>query len=78
MAVMVRMDRQGRIVIPAEIRRKVKARVFLVELSGGNIVLKPVEPARLTDLFDSISVDVEDFADTHALRKALAGEELRQ
>ncbi len=75
-AVLARMNRQGRIVIPAEIRRRVRARVFLVELSGGNIVLRPVEPARLSEFFDSIQVDTGDFTDTHELRRALAGEGL--
>ncbi len=74
MVALARMDKQGRIVIPAEIRRKVKARVFLVELSGGNIVLRPIEPAKLSEFFDSIRVDAESFADAHELRRALASE----
>ena len=43
----VKMDRQGRILIPADIR------------------------AKLSEFFDSIEVDVDDFTDTHKLRKAL-------
>ena len=74
MVALARMDKQGRIVIPAEIRKKVKARVFLVELSGGNIVLRPIEPAKLSEFFDSILVDAESFADAHKLRRALASE----
>lgn len=75
MADIVRMDRQGRILIPAKIRKRLRSRLFLIEIEDGKIVLKPLESIRLTDLFDSIVVDdVKDFADTHELRKALVGE----
>ncbi len=71
----VRMDRQGRILIPAKIRKRLRSRLFLIEIEDGKIVLKPLESIRLTDLFDSIVVDdVKDFADTHELRKALVRE----
>ena len=39
----VSMDDRGRVLIPKDIRRRVKARLFTVELmSDGSIVLKPV------------------------------------
>ncbi len=67
------MDRHGRILIPAAIRKRLKTRLFIVEAEEDKIVLKPVEPLSLTSLFDSIPVDdVEDFTDTHELRRALA------
>ena len=37
------MDERGRILIPANIRKKVKTRVFLIELGkDGTILLKPI------------------------------------
>jgi len=66
------MDRQGRILIPAYIRRKIKSDIFLIEEVNGEIRLKPIKPIRLTMLFDKIVIDdVEDFTDTHKLREAL-------
>ncbi len=39
----VSMDDRGRILVPKDIRRRVKARIFTIELtSDGSIVLKPV------------------------------------
>jgi len=67
----VKMDKQGRILIPIEIRKKISSRVFIVNISNDEIVLKPIKDTKLTDFFDSIEVDVDDFTDTHKLRKAL-------
>jgi len=68
----VKMDRQGRILIPAAVRKRVGARLFVLEESeGGELRLKPIREVQLTDLFDSIEVEVEDFMDTHELRSAL-------
>ena len=37
------MDDRGRILIPRDVRRRVKSRFFILELKGdGSIVLKPV------------------------------------
>ena len=66
----VKMDKQGRIVIPSKIRKKFKSRVFVIEASENEIKLRPLEAIKLTDLVDSIEVDVDDFRDTHKLRKA--------
>jgi len=66
----VKMDRQGRILIPAAVRKRIGARLFVLEEGeGGELRLKPIRGIRLTDLFDSIEVDVEDFIDTHKLRR---------
>lgn len=41
--VLVVMDDRGRVLIPSDIRRRIKARLFTVELmDDGSIVLKPV------------------------------------
>jgi AbrB family looped-hinge helix DNA binding protein len=75
MGTVVKMDKQGRILIPAAVRRRIGARLFVLEEGeGGELRLKPIREIRLTDLFDSIEVDVEDFTDTHELRRALARE----
>ena len=43
-------DDRGRVLIPKDIRRRVKAKVFKVELMGdGSIVLKPV-PSEVLEL----------------------------
>lgn len=65
------MDRQGRILIPAYIRRRIKSNIFLIEDVDGEIRLKPIKPIELTTLFDKVIVDVDDFTDTHKLRESL-------
>jgi AbrB family looped-hinge helix DNA binding protein len=67
----VKMDKRGRIVVPADIREKFNSRVFFVEATDGEIRLVPIETIRLTELFDSIEVDVDDFTDTHKLKESL-------
>jgi AbrB family looped-hinge helix DNA binding protein len=67
----VKMDKRGRIVVPAGIREKFNSRVFFVEATDGEIRLVPIETIRLTELFDSIEVDVDDFTDTHKLKESL-------
>ena len=70
-SMVVRMDRQGRIVIPVNIRKNIKSNIFLLEVVNDEIRLKPIKTTRLTSLVDRIEVDVDDFTDTHKLRKAL-------
>jgi len=65
------MDKQGRVLIPASIRRKFETNIFSLEVVGDELRLKPVKTLRLSELFDSIEVDVKDFSDTHELRRAL-------
>lgn len=69
----VRMDRQGRIVIPSRIRKRIGSRLFMLSVVGEEIRLRPIKPIKPSQLFDSIEVDVEDFSDTHELRRALHG-----
>ena len=72
MIMVVKMDRQGRIVIPAKVRRRLGSRILTLEIVGDEIRLKPIKPVKLSELFDSIEIgDVEDFTDTHELRRAL-------
>ncbi|KPV62747.1 MAG: hypothetical protein AOA65_1642 [Candidatus Bathyarchaeota archaeon BA1] len=69
------VDRMGRIVIPAEWRKNWGKRVILVRLSDDEVILRALRKrGKLTDLADAIEVhDVEDFSDTHKLRKAVYG-----
>jgi AbrB family looped-hinge helix DNA binding protein len=67
----VKMDKQGRILIPASIRRKFETNLFSLEVVEDELRLKPVKVLRLSELFDSIEIDVKDFSDTHELRRAL-------
>ena len=74
MSMVVRMDKQGRVLIPASIRRKLGSNLLLLEFEEGELRLKPVKTVKLSELFDSIEVEVEDFTDTHELRRALTRE----
>jgi len=67
----VKMDKRGRIVVPAGIRDKFNSRVSFMEATGNEIRLIPIETIKLTELFDSIEVDVDDFTDTHKLKESL-------
>jgi bifunctional DNA-binding transcriptional regulator/antitoxin component of YhaV-PrlF toxin-antitoxin module len=42
MAVEVEMDSKGRVLLPATVRREVKARRFSVDVKGGRILLEPL------------------------------------
>lgn len=49
---MVKMDRQGRILIPAAVRKRIGARLFVLEEGEGDeLRLKPIKEIRLTDFF---------------------------
>ena len=71
MEMVVKMDKQGRIIIPIGIRRRLRSNIFLIKVVGDEIHLKPIEVTRLTSFIDKIEVDVDDFTDTHKLREAL-------
>lgn len=70
----VKMDKQGRIIIPAKIREKLGTDIFLLEMIEDTIYLKPVKTVKLIDLIDTVEIDIDDFTDTHKLRKALMAE----
>ena len=67
----VKMDRQGRILIPAKVRAKLHSTIFALEVIDDELRLRPLRRAKLSDFFDSIEIDVDDFTDTHKLRKAV-------
>jgi len=57
-----------------EVRRKLGAKLPILEVVEGELRLKPLREVRLTDLSDSIEVEVGDFKDTHELGRALSRE----
>jgi len=67
------IGRLGRIVIPATWRRKWGKRVVLHKVNDEVLVRTLRKRGKLTDLIDSIEVDVDDFTDTHKLREKLYG-----
>ncbi len=69
------MDKMGRIVIPAEWRKKFGKKVLMVKLSDDEILIKSIKKrGKLTDLVDSIEIeDVDNFEDTHELRSVVYG-----
>ena len=78
MELIVRIDEEGRIRIPREVREKLAAvRTFRLEVRGRELVLVPLEDplGRLMRLAEVEVRDVE--AEIHELRKA-AEEELRE
>jgi len=69
------VDSRGRIVVPAEWRKRWGKKVVMVRLSEGEILVKTLRKrGKLTDWADSIEVpEVKNFANTHELRKAICG-----
>jgi AbrB family looped-hinge helix DNA binding protein len=71
----IKIDKAGRIVIPAEWRRNWGKKVLMVRMSDDEVLIKPLRKrGKLTDLVDSIEIEeVSDFGDTHKLREVLYG-----
>lgn len=69
------IDEMGRIVIPAEWRKRWGKRVMVVRLGEDEVLIRALKKrGKLTDLVDTIEVEkVEDFTDSHKVRKALHG-----
>jgi bifunctional DNA-binding transcriptional regulator/antitoxin component of YhaV-PrlF toxin-antitoxin module len=54
------LDRQGRLVLPKEWReRYAKRGLVLVRVEGARVVVEPFELPDLTQLFDSVEVDLK-------------------
>ncbi len=70
-----KIDRLGRIVIPAEWRRQWGKRVILVRIDEDEVIIRPLKKrGKLTDLIDSIELqNIKGFTDTHKVREALHG-----
>ena len=75
-AVVKRIDKLGRIVIPAAWRKNLGDIVLLIKEKNNTLKIVPLKDFKLTDLFDSIetSVKVEDWGDVRKLKKGLIDE----
>lgn len=70
--VVKKLDRQGRVAIPAEWRRTWKDDNVALLRRGAAIEVVPIESVPPSALFDSIEVSASvDFTDPHSLRKAI-------
>jgi len=68
------LDKMGRLTIPSEWRKDWSDRVIMVKISDKEILIRPLQKKlKLSDLFDAIEVEVEDFSDVHKVREALYG-----
>ncbi len=68
------IDSQGRLIIPAEMRKAWKSDKVMVIKEDNEIRIVPLETLQPSELFDSIKVEDDvDLSDSHALMKALRG-----
>ena len=68
------IDKMGRITIPSDWRKDWGDRVLMVKISDREILIRALKKRlKLTDLFDTIEVEVEDFSDVHKVRGTLYG-----
>lgn len=66
------IDSQGRLIIPAEMRKTWKSNKVMVIKDNDEIRIVPLEMLQPTELFDSIKIDDDlDLTDSHTLMKAL-------
>jgi bifunctional DNA-binding transcriptional regulator/antitoxin component of YhaV-PrlF toxin-antitoxin module len=66
------IDSQGRLIIPAQMRKTWKSDKVMVIQDKDEIRIVPLETLQPSELFDSMSVDDDlDLTDSHALMKAL-------
>jgi len=71
-AVVKTIDSQGRLIIPAEMRKTWKSDKVMVIQENDEIRIVPLETLQPSELFDSIRVDDDlDLTDSHTLMKAL-------
>ncbi len=71
--VLKKVDRQGRIVLPASWRKKhLRGDAVLLVPREGRLEILPQEAVDLTAYFDAVEVDLEaDLADWHGVRRGL-------
>jgi hypothetical protein len=60
-----------KIVKDGQTGRNIDSSRYKLKVVEDELRLKPVKVLRLSELFDSIEVDVKDLFDTHELRRAL-------
>ncbi len=66
MTVEVEMDSKGRVLLPANVRREVKARRFSLDVKGGRIFLEPLpDPERVRGKYKRLlKVSMEELEET--------------
>ncbi len=70
--VLKEVDKQGRIVLPASWRKRLKVRKVLLRERGEVLEVVPQGEVDLTAYFDTAEVDIQaDLADWHAVRREL-------
>lgn len=75
---LVRIDEEGRILIPEEIRKKLGfTRTLKLTIQGNKLVLEPVENP-LKRLARAVQIDIEDVEEEIRSLRKLAEEELAQ
>jgi bifunctional DNA-binding transcriptional regulator/antitoxin component of YhaV-PrlF toxin-antitoxin module len=66
------IDSQGRLIIPAEMRKAWKSDKVMVIKDNNEIRIVPLETLQPSELFDSIKIDDDlDLTDSHTIMKAL-------
>jgi bifunctional DNA-binding transcriptional regulator/antitoxin component of YhaV-PrlF toxin-antitoxin module len=66
------IDSQGRLIIPAEMRKAWKSDKVMVIKENNEIRIVPLETLQPSELFDSIKIDDNlDLTDSHTIMKAL-------
>jgi len=69
------IDSQGRLIIPAEMRKNWKSDKVMVIKENDEIRIVPLETLQPSEFFDSIKVDDDlDLTDSHTIMKALRRE----
>lgn len=69
------IDNQGRLIIPAEMRKDWKSDKVMVIKDHNEIRIVPLETHQPSEFFDSIKVDDDlDLTDSHSVMKALRRE----
>ena len=68
------VDAQGRVSLPSEWRRRhldPDGRVIIIQ-NGEEIIIKPVKPLKISDVFDAVPVDLEsDLGDWKRVKREL-------
>jgi len=69
----LKMDEQGRIILPIKWRKDIGSRLFLVLKQDNYIKIIPKKRVKLSELFDCVEADVREFEDYHKLKGEALG-----
>ncbi len=72
MEISKKVDKQGRLVLPKEWRKKYAGRRVTIKIEDDLMIIKPHKPVDITKFFDRIEVDIKsDLSDWKAVRREL-------